>query len=177
MGAAGDKLFADLCGKPVLQYSIEAFQSAKSIDEIIVVTSDERIERVRELCKPSESVTVVKGGNTRAESVLCGINTIDYTDGVIAIHDGARPLITPELIDTAIENCPCILAVAVKDTVKLCRDGYVQSTPDRDLLYLAQTPQVFDLRTYRNADVSNVGDTADVTDNQRVCGGGRYHVL
>jgi len=146
MGTAGDKIFADLCGKPVLQYSIEAFQAAKSVDEIIVVCSD--VEKVRKLC---DCVTIVKGGNSRAESVLNGINAIDYTDGIVLIHDGARPLITPRLIDEVAANCPAIPAIPVKDTVKICRNGFIESTPARDLLEIAQTPQVFGLREYRKA--------------------------
>ena len=165
MGEAGDKLFADLCGKPVLQYSIEAFKAAKSVDDIVVVCSAEAIERVRGLC---DSVTVVEGGRNRAESVLCGINAVNYTEGIAAIHDGARPLITPELIDTAVENYPCILAIPVKDTVKQVKDGFIEATPDRDSLYLAQTPQVFDLQTYRNARSCDVTDDSALMERMGV---------
>ena len=92
------------------------------------------------------------------QSVINGLNSIGYEDGIVAIHDGARPLITPVLIDKVVGEAriykAAIPAVRVKDTVKSAesaKGGFVQSTPDRDLLFSAQTPQVFDLRLYREA--------------------------
>jgi 2-C-methyl-D-erythritol 4-phosphate cytidylyltransferase len=137
----GDKIFADLCGKPILQYSLEAFQKAKSIDEIIVVTNRENFGRV-------QGFTVTEGGATRAESVQNGLNAIKSESGIVAIHDGARPLITPELIDRVVANCPAIPAIAIRDTVKIVKNSYIESTPNRELMYAAQTPQVFDLAVY-----------------------------
>jgi 2-C-methyl-D-erythritol 4-phosphate cytidylyltransferase len=150
-----DKIFADLCGKPVLQYSLEAFAAAKSIDEIIVVTRPDNITRVRRLCP---DCTVVTGGADRAESVGRGVDAIAHEHGVIAIHDGARPLITPALIDSTVtavngqrEYQGAIPTVPVKDTVKEVEGGFVRNTPDRAVLHAAQTPQVFDLCMYRKA--------------------------
>jgi len=142
-----DKIFADLCGKPVLQYSLEAFQAASSIDEIVVVTRRENFDKIREI----STAMVVEGGANRAESVRNGLNAITEQDGIVVIHDGARPLITPELIDRVVAECPALLAIPVRDTIKQVVDGCVQSTPNRDMLYAAQTPQVFDLATYRQA--------------------------
>jgi 2-C-methyl-D-erythritol 4-phosphate cytidylyltransferase len=162
MGNSGDKLFTDLCGKPVLLYSIEAFQKAKSIDSIIVVCSD--VDRVRDLCEAASFVKivgVVKGGNNRSESVLCGLNSIKSERGIVAIHDGARPLVTPELIDRAVSNFPSVPCIPVRDTIKIVENEYIKSTPARENLYAAQTPQVFDLRTCKRV----AGSGLDVTDD------------
>jgi len=162
-----DKLFAEINGKLVLLYSLEAFQAADSVDEIIVVCSDNSqiFRRVRRLCENIPKVIdIVPGGSVRAQSVRNGLNAIKYTDGIVAIHDGARPLVTPKLIDEVVavarEFRAAIPAVAVKDTVKIMQYGFVESTPDRSSLYAAQTPQVFDLKLYREA-----GATLDVTDD------------
>jgi 2-C-methyl-D-erythritol 4-phosphate cytidylyltransferase len=156
-----DKIFADLRGKSVLQYSLEAFAAAAGIGEIIVVTRRENMARVREMCG---DCAIVEGGADRAQSVQNGIAAINRERGVVAIHDGARPLITPALIDAAVaaarEHGAAILAVPVKDTIKRAAGGYAADTPDRESLFAAQTPQVFDLAAYRAAS-ENAGDVTD----------------
>jgi 2-C-methyl-D-erythritol 4-phosphate cytidylyltransferase len=159
--AGFDKIFADLCGKPVLLHSIEAFRASNSIGNIIVVTRAENVGRVRALCS---DVTVTEGGADRAQSVRNGVAAIADTNGVVAIHDGARPLITPSLIDEVVsaaqESRAAILAVPVKDTIKRVESGFVLETPDRESLFAAQTPQVFDLAAYRRA-----ATRSDITDD------------
>jgi 2-C-methyl-D-erythritol 4-phosphate cytidylyltransferase len=151
MGDFGDKIFTDLCGKPVLQYSLEAFDKAESIDEIIVVTNKESYYKKFHSLKLAKIVDIVAGGADRARSVQNGLSAIKSESGTVAIHDGARPLITSELIDRVVANCPAIPAIAIHDTVKIVKNGYIESTPDRNMLFAAQTPQVFDLKTYREA--------------------------
>jgi 2-C-methyl-D-erythritol 4-phosphate cytidylyltransferase len=175
MAQFGDKLFADLCGKSVLQRSIEAFQKADSIDRIIVV-NDSKADLI-DGWGFSKIVKIIAGGENRMQSVINAIDSIDL-NGTVAIHDGARPLITPSLIDTVVANAPAIPAVAVSDTVKRVNVGesiptvpIIQATLDRRELFAAQTPQVFDLQQYRQAvklHFSRGGTTADITDDSAV---------
>ena len=147
-----DKIFAPINGKPVLLWSLEAFQNTESVDEIIVVTRLESINKIREFKVP-KVINIVSGGTNRAQSVLCGLNEITHNEGIVAVHDGARPMVTPVLIDkvisAAITHKAAIPAIAIRDTVKVACDGFVQSTLDRNMLYAAQTPQAFDLQLYR----------------------------
>ncbi|MCL1831296.1 MAG: 2-C-methyl-D-erythritol 4-phosphate cytidylyltransferase [Oscillospiraceae bacterium] len=163
-----DKIFAHVVGKPVLLYSLEAFAAADSVDDIIVVVRPERVATVREWCRNAGIIaTVVEGGADRAASVANGVSAIAAESGIVAIHDGARPLVTPVLIDKVVAAAlihephrAAIPVVAVTDTVKVVRDGVVVSTPDRQTLYKAQTPQVFDLQLYRKT-LNDCGVTDD----------------
>jgi 2-C-methyl-D-erythritol 4-phosphate cytidylyltransferase len=153
-----DKMFAPLSGKAVLLYSLLAFQRAGSVDEIIVAARPESAGAVEALCREngvSKLKAVVAGGETRAQSVLNAVAAIEEEDGIIAVHDGARPLVTPRLADAAVEGArehkAVILAVAARDTVKAVAGGFVTDTPNRENMFLAQTPQAFDLRLYRRA--------------------------
>jgi len=165
-----DKIFADLRGKPVLAHSLEAFQSSVCIDEIVVVVKENRLDEAMLLCSDFPKVAVVvEGGADRASSVRCGLKAIDRSkEGIVAIHDGARPLITPtlinELVAAAKKDLAVIPVVPVKDTVKVLGDGgFVADTPDRESLFLAQTPQVFDLQIYCDAVKNVFGITDDST--------------
>jgi 2-C-methyl-D-erythritol 4-phosphate cytidylyltransferase len=158
-GHTFDKIFADLCGKPVLQYSLDAFGKADCIDEIIVVTRREHFGRVGALpC--AKIVGIAEGGKDRAESVMRGINRIDCEQGKAVIHDGARPLVTPELIERVVAECPAVPGVAVKDTIKAGSGGFVRTTLNRDELFAIQTPQVFYLADYRRVNGSATDDSA-----------------
>ena len=141
-----DKLMAPLDGVPVLRRSIEALASAPEIAELIVVTRADRIEAVTALCEGlSKPVAVVPGGQTRAESVLCGLSAASMP--YAAIHDGARPLVTHDVITQAVQaavSCGAAApAVPVHDTIKRAENGLVLETPDRSTLFAVQTPQVF----------------------------------
>ena len=179
MGESGDKIFADLCGKPVLVRSLEAFAEADCIGQIAVVTREDKIEAVRGLIREygiEKVVGVAAGGRDRAESVRNGLAVLcDEQDShaipeYIAIHDGARPLVTPDLIGRVVKAAEihraAIPAVPVRDTVKTVSDGFVEATPSRESLLAAQTPQVFDLQLYREV----TGKTAhlEVTDDSMV---------
>ena len=141
-----DKLLAPLDGVPVLRRTVEALASAPEITELIVVTRADRLEAVQALCEGlSKPVSVVPGGKTRAESVLCGLSAAAMP--YAAIHDGARPLVTNEVIAQAIAaavSCGAAApAVPVHDTIKRAESGLVLETPDRSTLFAVQTPQVF----------------------------------
>ena len=185
MGESGDKIFADLCGKPVLIHSLAAFARADCIGQIAVVTRKDKIGTVLDLVREygiEKVVGVVSGGHDRAESVRNGIAVFcdgreshDSRDSLdspeyIAVHDGARPLVTPELIERVVKSAAihraAIPAVPVRDTVKAVKDGFVETTPKRESLYAAQTPQVFDLRLYR--EFMGKSDGIQVTDDSMV---------
>lgn len=147
MGAPYNKVFIKLLNKKIIEYTIRAFVNCKDIDEIILVIGAEDIEKCRKLFKRYHSVKVIAGGETRRASVLNGIEAA--SGEWVAIHDGARALITPKLISDAVKAGiaygAATLGVPAKDTVKVINeDGTVKLTPDRTYLYMTQTPQVFE---------------------------------
>jgi 2-C-methyl-D-erythritol 4-phosphate cytidylyltransferase len=146
-----DKLMADLAGIPVLARSIALFEDCPYVREIVVVSSEERIGEIAALCqehKLSKVSSVVLGGETRLHSALSGVSECRPQAGLIAIHDGARPLASPELIREVIEcahrHRAAVPALRSKETIKLARGRRVSQTPDRASAFAVQTPQVFD---------------------------------
>ena len=148
-----DKLWIPLAGRIVLARTIDAFEALPSIDTIIIVTSTERLEDTRELCQ-HESWTkvraIIPGGARRQDSVCCGLDALAEIQPQcqwVMIHDGARPLVSKTIIEaglhTAIQHQAAIAAMPVKDTIKKVQNGVIQDTPDRELLWAVQTPQVF----------------------------------
>lgn len=144
-----DKLFAEVGGIPVLARSLRELEASPNIHEIIVVTREESIIPVADMCAEFEITKATKilcGGEDRLESVLIGLNEADESAEYIAVHDGARPLVTQDIIKDAFSkaykfSAACPMA-PVTDTVKTVKDGFIIETPTRDTLYAAQTPQV-----------------------------------
>ncbi|MFT8888194.1 MAG: 2-C-methyl-D-erythritol 4-phosphate cytidylyltransferase [Ethanoligenens sp.] len=163
------KPFLPLCGRPVLMYALEAFTQCPLITEIVLVTRPNEMaeaERIAEGCE--KMVGTVAGGSTRQLSVRAGMALA--SGAYLAIHDGARPLVTPACIERAVRaafDCGAsAAAVKVKDTVKVTDDwGYVMQTPERARLWAVQTPQVF--RTSLLARAFDAAETAgaDYTDD------------
>ena len=146
-----DKILLPLDDIPVLMHALRALSASERIQEIVVVTREDLIVPVGQLCRDCalDKVTkVLVGGATRADSVLIGVEEVSGRAELIAVHDGARPLVTVEVIDAAIRKAAecgaAAPAVPVKDTVKRALDGVVVETPDRTQLFAVQTPQVFD---------------------------------
>lgn len=174
MGAPGGKLLLPLCGQPLLSFTLLSLASSQSVDKIVIVTREEDILPLFDLAKSLElniPVTVVRGGSTRAESVLAGLNEASDADWVL-VHDGARCLITPEEIDrvavAAKAHGAAAIGVRVKDTIKVCDDsGKILNTPDRSTLWAVQTPQAFSAPLLREA-FSMLTDF-QVTDDCAVC--------
>ena len=138
------KQFLELAGKPVVAHAIDRFQSAASIDSIVVVLPE---DRVAEFHHPADKLfAVVAGGATRAESVMHGLDAVGPAE-VIAVHDGARPFVSTDEIDRTVakakETGAACLVTAVTDTIKSVRGGEIAETLDRDQLRRALTPQVF----------------------------------
>ncbi len=149
MGGDIPKQYRILCGKPVLYYSLKAFEESR-VKGIVLVVSDDMKEQVQkeiiEKLHIEKVIAIVSGGKERQDSVKAGIAVLPETSCVL-IHDGARPFVSVELIhrliDTVQDTSACIPAVPVKDTIKQVRNGMICSTPNRAELYAAQTPQAF----------------------------------
>lgn len=152
-----DKLAEPLDGIPVILRTLAAVEGVPEIREIVVVTREDRVEEYRRLLgQCSRLRAVVPGGSTRQESVRNGVRALSPDCTLAAIHDGARPLVTPEVFARCIEaarSCrAATAAVPVKDTIKLADEaGRVLDTPDRSRLWAVQTPQIFDRERYLRA--------------------------
>ena len=167
-----NKLLLPLGGKPVLAHTLQAVDAASGVNEIVIAAREEDLVKFAELCKLwgiTKPVKVVVGGKTREESVLRAAMEASRDTDLLAVQDGARPFVTPELIDEVIQAARIHYAAApalpVKDTIKVATNGIVQSTPDRSLLYAVQTPQVFDAQILRAALESAVKDGVKLTDD------------
>ncbi len=146
-----DKLTADLCGVPVLVRTLRVFDACALVNEIVVVTRGDRIEEIADLCKEygiKKVSKVLAGGSTRVESALVGVSEVDPKAARIAIHDGARPLVTTEVIERTVraakEYYAAVPVIPSTDTLKAVDEkGYVVGTVDRATTWRVQTPQVF----------------------------------
>ena len=165
-----DKVMAQLKGEPMIVRTVRTFQNCDAISEIVIVTRPDLILPITELTREMPKVkAVVAGGKSRQESVNLGLNALSDQVKLAAIQDGARPLITWQVIDRVVRAAnsygaalPC---VPVKDTIKIGDGGVVKSTPDRATLFAAQTPQVFDFDLLRGALKKAAEDGAEVTDD------------
>ena len=159
MGLDRNKVLYPLCGEPIVVRTARAFEESGLFDGgIVVVTGEGDMDEMRAMLeKAGVSVrTVVRGGADRQESVRCGVLACDKNADVIAIHDGARPLVTREVIARTIESAKAfgsgVAAVMLKDTIKRVDEGgCVIDTPLRDTLRAVQTPQTFDAALIREA--------------------------
>lgn len=165
-----DKVMAELGGEPMVVKSIRAFQKCDAIREIVVVTRPDLIVPIMSLCSSFDKVkAVVAGGKDRPASVSAGLNTLSAKVTLAAVHDGARPLISWQVIDRTVRAANTYGAAApgipVKDTVKVVQGGIVKETPERKTLYAVQTPQVFDFDLLRGALKKATQDKAEITDD------------
>ena len=167
-----DKILLPLGDVPVLLRTLQVLAGCPYITEIIVVTREDLIVPVGQLCRDAgldKVRKVVVGGETRSASVLAGIRESDPRTELIAVHDGARPLVTDEVISEAIlraAQCGAAApAVPVKDTIKRAVDGVVECTPNRSELYAVQTPQVFEHGLILGALEKAEADGVEVTDD------------
>jgi 2-C-methyl-D-erythritol 4-phosphate cytidylyltransferase len=165
LGAGGPKAFIELAGRPMLEWSLEAFRAATSIDEIVVAAPPGSHETMAD-----QSVVAVTGGEHRSESVA---KALELTRGeIVVVHDAARPLVTPALIDAVVEELAAeddaaavIAAAQVTDTIKQASDGgEVERTLDRSGLWAVQTPQAFRADALREA-FADTDSYADATDD------------
>lgn len=168
-----DKQFEEIGGAPVLVWSMMAFMQSDWIDEIVVVTRTENIPLVLDLIHAyglGKIRSVLAGGDTRQASVQKGISAISGQAAYVAIHDGARPMVSSQTIADAVLNAiyygAAAAAVPVTDTIKVADEKrMVVSTPERGSLYAMQTPQVFSLPLYREAAEAALAAGRDFTDD------------
>ena len=165
-----DKVMAPLGGEPMIARTVRAFQECDAVFEIVIVTREDLILPINSLCKEFSKVkAVIVGGKTRQESVSNGLNALSKEMKLAAIHDGARPLITWQLIDWVVRAAntygAAAPAIPVKDTIKTVEGGLVVNTPDRSKLRAVQTPQVFDIDLLKGALLKAYQDGAELTDD------------
>lgn len=152
MGSKINKQFIAIGGKPILAHTIEKFEKSRYIDEIILVAKEEEIEYCRkEIVKKykfKKVANIIRGGKERQDSIYNGILALDERSNIVLTHDGARPFVDVqsinEGIEGAVESGACVIGVPVKDTIKVVEDeNSISKTPQRSLLWAAQTPQCF----------------------------------
>ena len=165
-----DKVMARLKGEPMILRTVRTFQNCDAIAEIVIVTREDLILPITRLLNGMDKVkAVVCGGKSRQESVGMGLAALSKDVKLAAIHDGARPLITWEVIDRTVRAAnsygAAAPAVPVKDTIKTVEGRIVKNTPDRSTLFAVQTPQVFDFDLLRGALKKADLDGAQVTDD------------
>ncbi len=169
------KQFIEVAGKPVIVYALEAFEECDEVDEVVLVVAQNDIVYAQEIVKAfglHKVTKIVSGGLRRQDSVFCGLQEVSQKADVVAVHDGARPLIRSSEISKVIrdgmKSGAATLGVKVKDTIKMAdTEGKVLSTLDRSCLYQIQTPQVFRkdilLDGYVNAERGNLEFTDDAS--------------
>ncbi len=167
-----NKIFLPLGDSNVIGWSMRAFEACARVAEILVVARPNDADTVWDTAKAigiHKLKSVVAGGATRQESVSCGLAALSKDTTLIAIHDGARPLVRTDQIDAVIQDASVFggatLGVPVKDTIKVVEDGLICDTPDRTHLYATQTPQVFRRKLYFEAVVFAKSHQLDFTDD------------
>ncbi len=165
-----DKVMAPLKGEPMILRTVRTFQQCDAISEIVIVTRADLLVPIMDLCHDFTKVrAVIVGGSTRQESVEAGLGALSEKVKLAAIHDGARPLISWQVIDRTVRAAntygAAAPAIAVKDTIKVVSGGIVSQTPDRSALKAIQTPQVFDIDLLRGALKKASDEAAQLTDD------------
>ena len=167
-----DKLFAVIAGEPVIAHAIRAFERATSISEIVVVAREHWHDEIKKIASGAEFKkirAIVPGGERRQDSVRAGLDRIDRDAQYVAMHDAARPLITPTQIERAFKQCrvhgAAALAQPVNNTLKrVDADLLVIGSVDRHQLYAMQTPQIFERKLIEDAYCAVYAENIFVTD-------------
>ena len=167
-----DKQFIEMLGMPVLAFTLAKFEACALVGEIIIVARQDKLERVRDICAEygiCKASKVVAGGSTRLESVMNGVLAASDKAQFIAIHDGARPCITENVIERAIKAAwahhAAAPAVPVSSTIKKAKGGVVLETVSREDLFEIQTPQVFAAEIIKAALTNARDKSINVTDD------------
>jgi 2-C-methyl-D-erythritol 4-phosphate cytidylyltransferase len=175
-----DKLFAAIGGKPVIAHTIRAFERASSVDRIIVVAREDRHDEIKTIVRGEKFKkvrSIIPGGKRRQDSVRAGLNHLDPVTRYVAVHDTARPLISPEQIERVFQQCAnhgaAALAEPINDTLKRAdSDLLVSDSVDRHQLYAMQTPQIFERQlieeAYRAVYAENISVTDEVSAVERL---------
>lgn len=179
------KQFIKIEDKPIVCYTIEKFENCSSIDEIIIVVNKEYInffkEDIVKIYGYKKISKIVEGGKERLNSVYNGINAVDEKDSIILIHDGVRPFIEEKDILNIIENTlkyeACVIGVKAKDTIKICENNIIKSTPNRENIWLAQTPQAFKYNIIKKAYDLAISENKIATDDASLVENLGYNVV
>lgn len=172
-GLGYNKVLADLCGRPVLDYTISAFVNSKLVETVVLVISPEDEEEMTRICGPycnELNFILVHGGAERQDSVFNGLKALpDHVD-LVLIHDGARPFVDRKLIEDSIKNAmeygAACAGLPARDTIKIAgNDKIVTATPERKYIWQAQTPQAFKKKiiidAYKYAYENSIRETDD----------------
>lgn len=150
-----NKILMPLGDRLVIDVTMQAFQACGSVSEIVIVAREADIPAIKaeaEAAGITKLTACTVGGATRQESVINGVKQISKEAELVAVHDGARPLVKPEHIEKVIKDASVFggatLGVPVKDTIKTVNDGLISDTPPRKFLYITQTPQIFKRQLY-----------------------------
>ena len=150
-----NKILMPLGDRLVIGVTMQAFQACGSVSEIVIVAREADIPAIKaedEAAGITKLTACTVGGATRQESVINGVKQISKEAQLVAVHDGARPLVKPEHIEKVIKDASVFggatLGVPVKDTIKTVNDGLISDTPPRKFLYITQTPQIFKRQLY-----------------------------
>jgi len=169
MGGNVDKAFLSLIDKPVVAWSLMAFEKCADVDRIVLVVRKDQLIACKAVVKMfgiSKIDKIVAGGTRRQESVQAGLAACDLDTRYVVIHDGARPMVTPEMVSEVVKVAKkaagATLGRPVTDTLKLCEKGTtVTRTVPREKLWAVQTPQAFQLRELRAALKALTGEVTD----------------
>ncbi len=175
-GKEGGKQLVEIAGKPVLTWSVEAFDAVGDVGLIVVVCPADRTKEYRKAAiEPYSFVTPIEfapSGSIRQESAFSGLEKVGDEFGYVVLHDGARPMITPDLVLHAINTVKgnfdadgAVVGHPTVDTLKVVEDGVIMGTPDRSVFWNAQTPQIFRTGIYRRAHASALSDGFVGTDD------------
>jgi len=167
-----DKLFATIANRPVIAHTIRAFERAGCVDEIIIAARKDRFDEIKAIVRDEDFKkvrSIIPGGKHRQDSVLAGLDHLEADAKYVAVHDAARPLITPKQIELLFEqsqtHAAASLAEPISDTLKYADDDFlVTGSVERHQLYAMQTPQVFERRLIEDAYRAVYAENASVTD-------------
>jgi 2-C-methyl-D-erythritol 4-phosphate cytidylyltransferase len=161
-------LSAPIAGKPVIEHAIDAFERANSVADIIVVTREDRLAEFEKLTQ-GKVREVIAGGEHRQDSVRAGLQHLNPETKYVAVHDAARPLVTPEQIERVFAECQqhgaAALAEPASDTLKRADKNFqVTGSVDRNQLFIMQTPQVFERKLLEEAYAAVLAKKLRITD-------------
>ena len=164
------KVFVPLAGRPLLLWAVAAYVNHPEVNDVALVVAPEYVSRAEDLCRDVGDVLIVAGGAERRQSVLNGLRALaSLAPDIVAIHDGARPLVTPAIITASLRVCrdhgAALAAVPATDTVKRVADDRIVGTLDRHDIFLAQTPQTFRYDLILAAHEQAEAEGWDVTDD------------
>ena len=173
MGTGADKAFLNLGPRPVVAWSLLAFERCPDVDQIVLVVRKEQLVAAKAVARMfgiSKLLAVVPGGSKRQDSVMNGLKALDIDARVVVIHDGSRPCVTSETISETVKlarrSGAAVVGRHIWDTVKVVEKGtQVTRTEDRSKLWAVQTPQAFDVKLLKRAYANVIEQKVEVTDD------------